>query len=199
MENGAEMIARIVTSIVVALVAGAALGFLGSVTGASFGLLPTLIGGLSGALTYYIMNNLAGTRRIPLASATERTEALKMAVPADRAAIYIMRTGFVGKAAGMTISIDGRDVAQLKSPRFTRVEVAPGSRMVGARFSGGAGAQSAPAQAAIACVAGQAVVLHLSSKMGALKNQLVIEPLIEDDARRTLERAGFVVADIPSV
>jgi hypothetical protein len=117
--------------------------------------------------------------------------------PAGQArASLILRTGFLGKAVGMDISMDGHTVAQLKSPRFTVVDVAPGAHEWRARFSGGAGAQQhGDCIAQINVAAGSAIVLRVSPKLQLTKHRPLFAEVPLDSARAEIARATMVVAD----
>lgn len=184
-----------IVGIAVVIVISIGFGLLEGATGAQFGfeklLLPLVFGGLAGYLAF----NLSGNRKVAEADAQTRAKALEFAAPPGAAALYLYRTGFVGKAAGMNIEVSGRPVAQLKSPRFTRVEVAPGTHLVRAYFGGGAGAQSNAAEATVEAQAGGVIVLKCSLAMGALKNRVKIEAVTPDVARRELAGAKMVLAE----
>lgn len=73
-----------------------------------------------------VWRNLQLNRRVTDATPEQRTAALAFAPDASRAVLYVYRTQFIGKAVGINLDIDGRQAAQLKSPRFTRVVLTPG-------------------------------------------------------------------------
>ncbi|MGE0594926.1 MAG: hypothetical protein AB7P07_01055 [Hyphomonadaceae bacterium] len=77
-----------------------------------------------------IARNLMSNRKVADASPETRAQALTFQPEPGQAALYILRTQFLGKAVGVNVEIDGKPVAQLKSPRFTRVLVAPGAHRV---------------------------------------------------------------------
>lgn len=74
-----------------------------------------------------VFRNLGTNRRVPDAAPDVRSNALAFTPDAGKASLYILRTQFVGKAVGINIEIDGNIVAQLKSPRFTRILLTPGA------------------------------------------------------------------------
>lgn len=77
-----------------------------------------------------IFRNLKTNRKVAEASPEQRTQALSFAPVPGKAALYIFRNQFVGRAVGVNVLIDGREVAQLKSPRFTRILLTPGAHRV---------------------------------------------------------------------
>ena len=192
-----QMIRNGVIAFVVAVVGGFLFGLLGSVLRVKWGFLSTLIPAMLGVFTFYILFNLSGTRKETKADAAALADALGFAAPAGRARVYVLRTGFAGKAAGMNITIDGAVVAQLKSPRFTVIDVAPGAHEVRARFSGGAGTQNRECSVGIDVPAGSVTVLRISVALGLIKNQLLIAAVPLEGARADIGRAIMVTAQAP--
>lgn len=76
---------------------------------------------------YIVWRNLQTNRTVIDASPEQRAAALAFAGDAGKAALYVYRSQFVGKAVGINVDIDGRQAAQVKSPRFTRVALTPGA------------------------------------------------------------------------
>jgi hypothetical protein len=77
-----------------------------------------------------VWRNLQLNRKVTDATPQQRTAALAFAPDAGKAALYVYRTQFIGKAVGVNLDIDGRQAAQIKSPRFTRIALAPGAHRV---------------------------------------------------------------------
>ncbi|ANP47255.1 hypothetical protein [Candidatus Viadribacter manganicus] len=88
-----------------------------------------------------VVRNLQTNRNVAQATPQEREQALTFAPVAGKGVLYIFRNQFVGRAVGINVLIDGREVAQLKSPRFTRLLLTPGSH----RLAGYTGTNKAPA------------------------------------------------------
>jgi hypothetical protein len=111
--------------VVVALVVGLGFGFVMGLDGQDHTASAT-IGGLgAGVVAAYLFGNLAGNRRIASASSAEKTAALSRTPPPGKALLFLYREGFVAKLAGLNLMVDGKPVAQLKSPRFTCIVVPP--------------------------------------------------------------------------
>jgi hypothetical protein len=100
-----------------------------------FGLLRGLFGeGLVNLLLLVILacggvliwRNLQLNRKVDDATPEQRTAALAFAADAGKAALYVYRNQFIGKAVGINVDVDGRQAAQVKSPRFTRIALTPG-------------------------------------------------------------------------
>lgn len=148
-----------------------------------------------GILIYFILSTLGGNRQATRADAATRERALTFVCPPDQALVYFVRTGFVGAAMGVDICIDGRSVAQLKSPRFACVTLTPGPHALEARVGDGSSAL-VPASAAMskAIAAGSVTLLHIGLRRNALKTSLVFEPWALETAKERLTKIGMVLA-----
>jgi hypothetical protein len=146
-----------------------------------------------GALVFLILSNLSGNRKVQVADAGQRAQALSFAPAEGQALIYFIRTGFAGKAAGMNVSVDGQARAQIKSPQFTCIEVTPGEHLIEAALGGGAGAQNRPQSIAVTVQAGEAVALLLTLKMGAIKGSVSIENIPTGQAKGLIANMKMVV------
>lgn len=130
-----------------------------------------------GGFTAYILANLAGNRKVATADAGQVGQALAMSAPAGKALVYVYRQGFVGMAAGLNVSVDGKPVAQLTSPRFTVVTVAPGPHTLSAGFGGLAGPQNKVATEPFTAEPGGVYAFRLTLAMGMLQNSIQIAPM----------------------
>lgn len=186
-----------VVGFVVAFVIAFGLGAWAASLGTSFGIAPWILGGLLGAFTALIGGNLAGNRKVAMASGEARDAALSFQPAPGHALLVIYREGFVGMAAGMNVHLDGRPVAQLKSPRFTALNLTPGDHTVAFGFGGLAGAQNHQAEVVVPAVAGQVIALKATMAMGALKNSIAVEwvEAYPSDLRQTLAGMKMVAAD----
>jgi len=152
-----------------------------------------------GAITALVLYNLSGNRRTANAGASAKQRALAFTADPGKAALYLVRTGFVGKMAGMNVAVDGRDVAQLKSPRFTRIEIAPGQHSLTASFGGGLAGQTKPSELAFSCAEGEIVVMKLAMSMGVLKNPVSIERSSADAVRGELAGMQMTAPDVAAI
>ena len=82
----------------------------------------------------------------------------------------------MGKAAGLDLSLDDRFVAQLKSPRFTAVSVAPGGHQLSMAFGGLAGKQNKPTLEGFIAAPGEVIAFRATMQMGMTKNRIVGGP-----------------------
>jgi len=170
-----KMVRALVIGFVVAAVVGFAIGMLNAATPGTEPMSPLFWGALAGAFTAFILGNLAGNRRIANASGADRTAALARAAPPDKALLYIYRTGFIAKLAGLNLAIDGRPVAQLKAPRFTLITVPARPLMLTAGFGGLAGPQSKKGELTIDASAGGIIVVKVTIAMGLAQGKVKME------------------------
>jgi hypothetical protein len=194
LEDGMKMMVRI--ALIAFVVAGSisfVLNFVMAARGAHPGFETRLIAMVIGLSVSLVVWNLSGNRKVAAADAGQRAQALSFAPPEGRALLYFIRTGFVGRAAGMNISVDGEERAHIKAPQFTCVEVAPGTHAILAGLAGGAGAQSNPQSATVTVQPGEASALLFTLKMGAIKGNIVIENLSADKAKGIISGMKMVV------
>jgi hypothetical protein len=194
-----KYVVPIITGFVVALVVSLGLGALMAAAGERSNT-PMIAGVLLGAFTAYIMANLAGNRKVATADQAAKTEALQFTPPPGKGAVYLFREGFIGKAAGLNVAVDGKEVAQLKSPRFTRVIVSPGDHTVMAGFGGLAGAQNKATPSGFTVAAGQVAAFRFSIAMGALVNTVAVTPMPDlADVKQRLTKMPMTVPDVAEV
>lgn len=168
--------------------------------GTSFGIANWIFGGFIGAFVAFIGGNLAGNRKVAIASGEERNTTLSFQPQPGHALLVIYREGFVGMAAGMNVNLDGQPVAQLKSPRFTALNLTPGEHVVTFGFGGLAKAQNHQAEVVVPAVDGQVIALKATMAMGALKNTIAVEwvEAYPSELREKLARMKMVAADQPA-
>jgi hypothetical protein len=166
-----KYVPAIVTGFIVLVVVALVLGLLGF-KGFAAWYIPLFAGGITG----YLMANLQGTKSSPPATEAEKTAALSLRPSPGKGMVLIHRQGFVGKAAGMEITLDDRVLGQLKSPQFTAVEVAPGAHSLGFAFVGLAAAQNKPEVIQVVVMEGQVAAFRATVSMGMTsKNTIRIE------------------------
>jgi len=175
-----------------AVVAGMLFGLL---LGADF--LTYFMGAFVGVFTFYILANLAGNRKVAMASVAERDRAARLEPAAGKAVLCVYREGFVGMAAGLNIAVDGKDLAQLKSPRFTCVALAPGTHTLTAAFGGLAGPQNKPASFEFQAADGSVTAVKVAIAMGALRNSLTFTPAADLEALKAKLANTQMVAAAP--
>ncbi len=178
-----KYIPAIVVGFLVAVLVSGGLAFFFSSAGADAGYVPMMVGAFLGIFTAYIMANLAGTK-LGKAATPEQKQAVLDFRPQfhDQALLIVYREGFVGKAAGMDLSVDDRFVAQLKSPRFTAISVAPGGHQLSMAFGGLAGKQNKPTLEGFIAAPCDVIAFRATMQMGMMKNRIVVERIQSDDA-----------------
>ena len=172
-----------------------AVGFLIGLVPGEGSAMPLIFGMMAGAFTVYIMSNLSGNTAEGAADAETKRRALTFEAAPGRAALYLVRTGFIAKLAGLNVELDGKTVAQLKSPRFARLDIRPGQHLIRAGFGGGLTAQSNPAELSLQAKPGEVIVLQLGVAMGALKNNVQITRGTLDGVRGSLAGMKMVAAE----
>jgi len=185
-----------VVAFVVAFGASAAFAAIGSPSRG----LSTYLGLFVGGFTAYILANLAGNRKVATADAGQVGQALEMSAPADKALVFVYRQGFVGMAAGLNVSVDGKTVAQLTSPRFTVVTLAPGAHTLSAGFGGLAGPQNKVATETFTAAAGGVYAFRLTLSMGMLQNSIQIAPMADlSSVKRAISGMKMTVPELAQI
>jgi hypothetical protein len=192
-------LAPILIGVVAAVIVSFLMGLASASGGEDPGLTPLITGLCFGVVTTIVLHNLSGNRKVADAGGDAKRQALAFAAEPGRAALYLVREGFIGMAAGMNLSVDGREVVQLKSPRFTRVSVAPGAHTLTASFGGGLAAQTKPVDCPFEAAVGEIVVLRLTMGIGATKNPVQVERVNVDWARTQLRNIRMSAPDVASV
>lgn len=145
-----------------------------------------------------VYRNLQTNRKVADATPEQRTEALAFAPVSGKAVLYVFRNQFVGRAVGVNVLIDGQDVAQIKSPRFTRLLLTPGAH----RIAGYTGTNKKPADDAgtpITANAGEVLVLkcEVEPQMVGVSVKFTQQPL--ERVRGDIAKTRMVVADVGAV
>lgn len=145
-------------------------------------ILPVVIGVLVG----FMAVSLSGNKKVVKVDAGARAQALSALPPDGQAAVWVYREGFIGKAVGLNVSVDGQDVAQLKSPTCTRILIPAGPHTFAAAMGVGGAFSPNAASVSIDAKAGETRVFKLSMKMGAVKNTLMLDA--QSDVAGALQR-----------
>lgn len=168
-----------------------------SFLGGDIMLIVGLIGLAAGAVI--VVRNLKTNRKVAEASPEQRTQALSFAPAAGSAVLYIFRNQFVGKAVGINVLIDGREVAQLKSPRFTRILLTPGAH----RIAGYTGTNKAPAAGEgleLVANAGEIYVAKCEVEPQMVGVTVKFTPMNVEAARADMQKiAKMVVPDVAEI
>lgn len=166
---------KYIPQILIGIVTGIVLYFLvGWLDG--FGFLAIWIGFFGGAGTAYILANLAGNRKVALASGADKAKALEFVPPPGQALLVVQRRGYIAKLAGLNLFLDEREFAQLKSPAFTCLAVTPGAHTLAVRFGGLAGPQSKPGTWDFQAPDGGVVGVRIDVGLGLAQNAFKFTP-----------------------
>jgi hypothetical protein len=165
------MIKNLLIGFAVTFAAGVGFGLLDYFSGSSSStsvVLPVVLG----FFTFLILQMLSGNRKEARVDDAARQSSLSAPAPAGEALLYIYREGFVGKAVGWNVSLDGKALAQLRSPRFTQTTITPGRHTLAVSLGGFAGTQNKPAETTFDSQPGEVIVFAMKTKMGALANTI---------------------------
>lgn len=150
------------------------------------------------AVIVVVVRNLGTNRKVADASPEARAQALAFTPDPAKATLYVLRTQFVGKAVGVNVMIDGREVAQIKSPRFTRVLLTPGPH----RVAGYVGTNKKPADGEgleISASAGELIVLMCEVEPQMIGSSIKFKLLTLEHVRATLAKTRMVAPDVAEV
>jgi hypothetical protein len=193
-----------VRAVVIGLVVGFAVTFALSLVdranGESLTLSTLFVGGFAGLFTAYILGNLSGNRSVANASEAQRKQALAAEPPPGKMLLYVQRQGFVAKLAGLNISVDGRVVAQLKSPRFTMITLPARAFSLSAKFGGLAGPQSQGGELVVEPPPGGIAVVKASADIGLIQGKIALTLQPDPVAGRTaLPPVPMPPAEVPKI
>lgn len=152
-----------------------------------------------GVCVVIVVQNLQLNRKVADASPEQRTAALAFAPDAGKAALYVYRNQFIGKAVGVNIDIDGRQAAQLKSPRFTRIALTPGAHKLELylgtpdKKKPGANAQD------LNVAAGDVIILKIEVEPQMVGTVIKATPADVQKARSEIGSAKMVAPDVADV
>lgn len=168
-----------------------------SLLGGELVLIVALIALAAGAVV--VTRNLQTNRKVAEASFEQREEALRFTPVSDKGALYVFRNQYVGRAVGINVVVDGREAAQLKSPRFTRILLTPGTH----RIAGYTGTNRAPAPGEgleLVSVAGEVYVAKCEVEAQLIGATIKFAPLSVEAARADLQKiTRMVVPDVAEV
>ena len=146
-----------------------------------------------------IYRNLQTNRKVAEATPQQRADALQFTPVADKAVLYVFRNQFVGRAVGVNVLIDGREVAQIKSPRFIRVLLTPGPH----KIAGYTGTNKKPAPGdglELVANAGDVYVAKCEVEAQMVGVTIKFTPMNVDAARADLQKiTRMVVPDVAEV
>lgn len=125
------------------------------------GLLQILPGFGFGYVTYLLLGISSGNRKVTNASGDVRQAALTDPPPPGYGQVFVYRKAFVGRAIGFDLLVDSVPVAQLKSPRFTRLLVPTGEHVLSATRPVVGSAQRTAGAQSFSLAAGESAIFKL--------------------------------------
>jgi hypothetical protein len=187
-----KTVQALILGFVVAFAVGGLLAFLESLAGAPDMTGPVIAGAGAGVASGFVFANLSGNRRIANASQADKEAALTSAPPDGKALLFLFRRGYIAKLVGMDFAVDGKPVAQLKSPHFTRIVVPAGAHIVTAAFGGFAKTQARTGECVFTAPPGGVITVGARLQMGLVQGGigLTLDPnpaqIRADLARRAM-------------
>lgn len=146
-----------------------------------------------------VFRNLQTNRKVVEATFDQRDEALRFAPAPGKAALYVFRNQFVGRAVGVNVLIDGREAAQIKSPRFTRILLSPGPH----RIAGYTGTNKKPAEGEgleLVANAGEIYAAKCEVEAQMLGVTVKFTPMTADAARAEVQKiTRMVMPDVAEI
>lgn len=142
------------------------------------------IGFVSGAGVVYW--NLSGNSKTETATPAELQQALAMTPAAGKAAIYLVRKGFVAKLQGIDFTIEGVGGGQAKGNQFLHAEAAPGTYHIAASAKGSAGSTD------VTLAEGEIAIFRIAVVMGMTAGTVAFTRLDVQAGRAELASAKMV-------
>lgn len=162
-------------------------------------LLPLVDGLILLAVIAYVIFSLASNKHGVKADPAARDQALRFQPLPGRARLYLYREGFVGKAQGVDICVDGQRVAQLKSPRFTCIELTPGTHTVTAQFASRRGKSRGEGRLEVEARDGGILLCQIGIAVGAWSGTVQLSQVADPvSMQATLARTMMVLPLEPS-
>lgn len=181
-----------------AVLAGLVLyGVLRSVLGGEIVMLLSLVALVVVGVIVY--RNLQTNRKIADATPAERSAALAFTPEPGKAALYILRNQFVGRAVGVNIEVDGKQITQLKSPRFMRLTLNPGPHRIVAYM--GTPDKKKPGEAVLEGNAqpGEVLILKTEIEPQMVGVTVKLTPVELDRIRADFQKTRMVANDVAEV
>lgn len=133
-----------------------------------------IVGPVIGSFVTMGMMNMAGNKPVAVADAKTRAGILALKPPPGSGLLIVVREGFMGKANGIDLKLDDRFVAQLKSPRFTALNIQPGQHRLTAAFAGPLNAGSKTGDETFTIASGESVVFRVTLAMKMTTSDVIL-------------------------
>lgn len=155
-----------------------------------------LLGMMGGSLIWVLLPLFRGTIPFRTVSVVQReTFASEGIPPAGCAMLYVYRPGYIGMTTGFNATLDGKQLAILKCPRYVRGSLATGGHSLSVGVAGFAASIVVPASVSFEAVAGETIVFSLSTGSSGLQSRIIL--VREDDVFAAMGRMAAMrrVAD----
>lgn len=140
-----------------------------------------------GYVIFILVNNKGAAQADEGAARAAR----QFTAPDGKAAIYVMRDGFMGGQQGMKVAIDDNLKSQFRTGRFVRAEVEPGDHTVHAQMA--AQTKGTAIAETVSLAAGECVLLDAKLNMGVLQGKVVFNQTRDGpEARAKLAKLKLV-------
>ncbi len=142
---------------------------------------------LRGGLPLPLLLAAAACANVPLADSRQDAEAKRFEQPArDNGALYVYRSGYMGLARPIDVSLAGGVTAQLASNTFVRLEGPPGPVELSCRIGDQQGGQQ------ITIGSGQTRYVEVSMKVGLMMPGCVMTEVSPDQGQSSIRNARRV-------
>ena len=128
-------------------------------------------------------------RDTPIADAVVREQRLAFSPKPRHAQVIVFRDDKMAALIGADVSVDERVHAQLISPRFTAIDLAPGTHRIAVEFQG------QRAERSLELHDGDSVALHLKMRMGMTTSTPTLEIVPVDAARKMIGDAPMALPE----
>ncbi len=123
--------------------------------------------GLIAYLAWLLMSNKQG----PRVDGTALADALAVAPAPGKGRIYILRSGFYGRAQGMNIGVSSEHEGQIRGNFFMMAQLDPGTYTVTGRMA--RGSEKSRRESVLQVEAGQSVLIDISLEMTMTRVNLI--------------------------
>lgn len=142
------------------------------------------------------LNARAGNRRVRMASAQQREDALRLTPQPGKGLLVILRHSRSGKNVGFDVNLNGITLAQLRPRQFVILPVTPGPHEVLIAVSGApAGTVFTPASVVMG--EGDVHFLETQTALGIARTTIHLSPLGDSvQLRARLDTAAMILPDV---
>lgn len=130
---------------------------------------------------------LSGNKKVALADPAATQAALAMRPAEGKAAVYLVRLGFVGMLQGFNFEIEGFAKGQAKGNQFLHAELAPGNYRITVRGKGNSG------ETQVSLAAGEIATFRIILEPGLVRGAIMFDRVEPASLRGELAKAKMVL------